>query len=90
MAEAKRDENRVTTMTAALNTNGTTVINIMADPSIHAIEINDGATGSSSGGTDAIRDQNFVPVLLAVSSVDGVTPVPLFATAGGELLIKST
>lgn len=37
----------------------------------------------------ALRDENFVPTLLAVSSVDGETPVVLYTTTDGKLLIDS-
>ena len=40
---------------------------------------------------DAPRDQNFVPVLLGVSSVDGVTPVPIRVDpATGRVLVDVT
>ena len=37
----------------------------------------------------ALRDDNFVPTLLAVSSVDGETPVVLYTDSEGKLLIDS-
>src|SRR6185436_10536158 len=45
----------------------------------------------NSTGSVAPRDANYVPVLMGVSSVDGVTPVPVYADSStGELLIDST
>ena len=35
----------------------------------------------------APRDENHVPVLMGVSSVDGVTPVPIYVNVDGEVLI---
>ena len=37
----------------------------------------------------ALRDDNFVPTLLAVSDVDGETPVVLYVDSDGKLLIDS-
>lgn len=37
----------------------------------------------------ALRDENFVPTLMGVSSVDGITPVVLYADSNGKLLIDS-
>jgi len=40
---------------------------------------------------NAIRDENHVPVMLMVSSVDGTTPVPAMVNAvTGRLLIKES
>ena len=38
----------------------------------------------------AERDDNVVPVLMGVSSSDGVTPVPLYVNSSKQLLIQST
>lgn len=45
---------------------------------------------SSTGTSDAIRDANHIPVSMAVSSEDGITPVPLYADSNNKLLIKTT
>jgi hypothetical protein len=90
MANALKDGNGVNSMTAVLNTNGTTIVRIKVDGTTHALKVDDGATGSDNGPTRALRDENSVPTLLAVSNVDGVTIVPLYADSSGNLLIQST
>ncbi len=50
----------------------------------------DDTTGSDFGPVDDLRDANFVPALMAVSSADGKTPVVLYANSAGELLVQST
>jgi hypothetical protein len=88
--QAKRDENRVTTLLCALNTDGVTPQPVSVDPTRHIIMVHDGATGSDFSVVDAPRDENRIPVAMAVSSADGVTPVELYADIDGHLLIKST
>lgn len=39
---------------------------------------------------NASRDQNNVPVLMGVSSADGVTPVPILVDSNGAILIQTT
>lgn len=90
MAEAKHDNNNITTMLGVLNTDGATPTNIKADPTTHILKSSDGTTGSDLGTDHAARDNNGVPVLMAVSSVDGSTTVPLYVDSSGNLLIKST
>ncbi len=90
MANAQKDDNHVSTLTAALNTNGTTIVRIKANPSNHALTISDGTTGTDHGPANALHDDNHVAIGMAVSSVDGVTPVAIYATAAGELLIDSS
>ena len=90
MAEAPRDNNRIPTMLALLNTDGSTLTPVKANPTQHAISYSDGTTGSDLTGDDALRDNNRVHVLIAVSNADGTTPVPLYVDSNGQLLIKST
>lgn len=90
MAESTpRDANRVPVMFGALNTDGSTVTPVKADPTGHYILTDDNTTGSDHGPTNDLRDQNFKTGLMAVSSADGVTPVVLYVDAAGELLIDS-
>lgn len=89
-AQAYRDENGVPTIIAALNTNGSTVTRIKANPTTHGISINDNTTGSDHGPTNDLRDDNFVPCLMAVSNSDGFTPVVCYSDSSGNLLIDST
>lgn len=87
---ASRDQNRVTSIQAKWNADGTTPIVILADPVTHAMMINLGTTGSDLGNHNAARDANFVTTMLGVSRTDGTTVVPLFCTSGGNLLIDNT
>ena len=90
MTEAKRDNNQIPTMTGVLNTDGTTITLIKANPTTHEMLVNDNTTGSDFGSDDAKRDNNYTPILLATSSSDGATPVPLYVDTNGNFLIKST
>lgn len=90
MAQAVKDKNFVDTMIGVLNTDGETPTLIKADPDNNCIKVNDGTSGSDLGSDDAARDDNQVPILMAVSSSDGATPVPLYVNSDGEVLIKST
>lgn len=90
MSQAKRDENRATTLIAALNTNGVTPNLVYSDPSTHAMSVDDNTTGSDFGVVNSIRDENRVVVATAVSSVDGITPVELYSDSLFKLLIQST
>ena len=89
MANAAKDQNGVPTITGALNTNGTDIVRIKVNPTNHGLEISDGTTGSDHGPTNANRDENHVPVLVGVSSVDGVTPVVVYADSSGNVLVNS-
>lgn len=88
MAEAKRDQNFITTILGVASEDGVTPRNvgITAD---HSLEVDDDTTGSDLSGDDAYRDQNFVTTMIAVSEDDGVTPVPLYVNSDGKLLVDS-
>lgn len=90
MANASHDENHVPTLIAVLNSDGSTIVPIKADPTNHGLEVSDGTTGSDNGPTNAKHDQNHVSTLVAVSSADGVTPVVVYADSSGNLLVQST
>ena len=90
MANAVIDGNRIPTLTAALNTDGTTVVCVKANATNSSLKVSDGTTGTDHGTTNAQRDGNHKPVLMAVSSADGVTPVEVYADSSGNLLIQST
>ena len=92
MSNAKKDGNYVSTITAVLDTDGITIENIFADPTSHALEVDDDTTGSDNGPTPerALRDENYVPTLYAVSSADGETPVALYVDAANKLLIDQS
>ncbi len=87
---SKKDQNFVNSMTAVLNTDGKTIINLTANPSTHALGVQDSTVGSDYGPTDALKDTNNTSTLLAVSYVDGLTIVPLYADSNGNLLTDST
>ena len=87
---AKHDSNYVPTLIAVLNSDGSTVVPVLANPSGHSLDVSNGTTGSDNGPTDAKHDQNHIPTLLAISSTDWVTPVVVYADASGKLLVQST
>ena len=88
---AKRDDNRIPTLQAVLNTDGLTPTNVQVNPSnSNSLMADDASTGSDNGPTNAKRDDNRVPVAMAVSEVDGITPVVLYVNSSGELLIDSS
>jgi len=101
LTDAYRDENNVPTLIAVDQTDGSTIVRITANPTTHGLSVLDGSTGSDFGNNDnnANRDNNNVPTLIAVSSVtttvngvdyiEGVTPVNVYCTLDGELLIDS-
>lgn len=90
MSNAKRDENRITTLICALNTDGVTPNLVYANPTNHALEVKDSNTGSNFGRVDAPRDENRVPVALAESSANDGTQVELYSDNLYNLLIQST
>lgn len=90
MANAYKDENGVSTIIGALNTDGSTIVRVLADPSTHVLNVNDGTTGTDYGPVNDLKDANGVNCLMAVSSVDGVTPVVLYVDSNGALLTDSS
>lgn len=89
MANASKDGNAASTLIAALNSDGQTVVRVKASPTTHALEMMDGTTGSDNGPSVALHDGNSVTSLLAVSSADGKTPVVVYADSSGNLLVNS-
>ena len=57
MANAKRDQNRVTTLIAASSSDGTTPINVWADPTTHRLLVDIGSI-STSFQTDTFTSTN--------------------------------
>lgn len=86
MSNANRDENKVKTMIGQ-DDSSDQVVKLQADGTSHRLL----ATYLGNDGTEndglAIRDDNHVPVLMAVSSDDGETPVAIYVTSDGKLLI---
>ncbi len=89
MTSIARDENHIPVLAGLLDSNGTTITQVKVDPSLHALQIHDGDTGTDHGPVDASRDENFKTVGMGVSSLDGVTPVAIYVNSSGELLIDS-
>lgn len=87
---AYRDENGFSTVTAALNTDGKSIVRVYANPSNNSLKVSDGSSGSDHGPQNAPRDGNHIPAIMAASSADGVTPVTVYADSSGNLLIQST
>lgn len=90
MSNAGKDENGVSSLLGTLNSDGKTVVPILANPTSHRLNMSDGVSGSDNGPQNAPRDENDVPALIAVSSADGRTPIPIYADSSGRLLVKKT
>lgn len=91
MTNAYRDENNVPTLIATSNTDGKSIIRVLANASNHSLKVDDDTTGTDHGNNNGIanRDENNVPVFIAVSSADGITPVEVYVDSSGKLLIDS-
>lgn len=92
MSNASRDENHVTTEIAVSNADGSTLLKLRskADPQHHLLVLN-GLSGTDLSGDVDARDENRVVAFMAVSAVDGVTPVPVYIdSATNSLLIRKT
>lgn len=89
MANAKIDDNNVKTILGTSSVDGTPVL-IKAKESNGALYVETGSSGTGASDV-ASRDDDFNPVLLAVSSVDGITPVTVSANpTTGAILIQTT
>jgi len=78
MAQAKRDENKVTAMLGVSSADGVTPINVVIDSVTGRLLVKEGASGTHGAVTNrqiAYRDQNRVPAMLGVSSADDGTLV---------------
>ncbi len=89
MANASTDENTGKTLIAALDSDGLTIVKVLANPTTHTLAVADNTTGSDHGPTFALTDDNGVKTLFAASSADGITPVAVYADSNGNLLIDS-
>lgn len=89
MSNASIDGNSVATLTAALNTNGTTITRVKVNSANHALKINDASTGTDHGSNHALHDENGRTTLIAVSSADGITPIEVYCDSSGNLLVDS-
>lgn len=80
MAQAKRDQNKVTTALGVSSVDGVTPVNIVVDSISNRVLLKQGASGTHGSVTNrniAYRDQNKVPVLLGISSADGSLLMPV-------------
>lgn len=66
------------TLICASNEDGLTIVPIEANATTHTLHVTNGTSGTNYGPANAVHDANFVPVLLAVSSADGVTPIEVY------------
>lgn len=91
MANAYKDGNNVPTLIATLNTSALTITRVLGNTSNNSLKVADNTTGSDFGnhGDTANRDENNIPVMIATSSVDGITPVEVYCDSSGNLLINS-
>ncbi|MDE2101561.1 MAG: hypothetical protein KGL39_30225 [Patescibacteria group bacterium] len=87
-SNAFHDGNHTPTLLVVQN-DGATLINIKADPTLHTLNISDGTSGSDNGPSTSRHDASHVPVLMAVSSVDGKTPIVVYGDSSGNLLTDS-
>ena len=90
MIQAIKDNNGINSALAILNTSALTPSLLKAREGFHALHMSNGTTGSDYGGTPAKRDDNMVPVIMALSETDGVTPVALYCDSDGKLLVDTT
>ncbi|TXG77190.1 hypothetical protein E6Q11_03155 [Candidatus Dojkabacteria bacterium] len=99
MANAYKDENGSNTITGVDSSNGTTIRRALADPSTHALAVENNTTGTNYGPAIAPKDENEVTTFWAVASrtvtsngidyVEGITPVPIYIDSSGQVLIDS-
>lgn len=87
MANAGTDESRAKSMTAILNTDGSTIEALTANPASHGLSVDDNATGSNNGPMMEKHDDNHVPTLYALSNTGDDTRVPLYASVNGNTVM---
>ncbi len=84
-----RDSNRIPCLLATLNTDGITVVPVSVNTD-NRLSVSDGTTGSDHPTINSQKDANRISAIWGVSSVDGVTPVAIYCTSSGAVLVKST
>ena len=90
MANAPRDENRITVMQAVLQSDGVTITPVQGNASNKSLKVDNNTTGTSQATIlNDPRDGNYRVAFWATSSVDGVTPVAVYCDSSGKLLINS-
>ena len=88
MSNASRDDNFVPSIIAILESDGLTIIPLVATPAGYLI-VSNGTTGTAYSAPSR-KDENNVSTLLAVSETDGTTPIPLQSNSSGRLLVDSS
>lgn len=83
-----RDGNHVPTMGAVLNTDQFSIQTVYVDPTTHKLKITFAGTDGTTNTQVAARDANQVPTKIGLSSDDNSTPVPIYATSTGQILVK--
>lgn len=87
---AQRDQNRISVIQGISNADGKTLLSIQADPALNAVKSDDDVTGSDMGGNPDPRDENRRVAFMAVSAVDGITPVAVYIdSVTNKLLLTS-
>jgi len=89
---AGHDENARPTLIGVNNLDGITVEQVTADPITHALNTDDGTTGTDMGNNNgvAMLDENSVSVMMAQSSAGDGTLVEVYVNdSTGRLLINS-
>jgi len=88
MTNALRDSNHVTTKLGVLFSDGTTLVPIAINPTNGGFKVNTVDTLQVAVTQDALRDEDFVDVLLGENSVDGTT-IPVYVDTDGAILIDT-
>lgn len=91
LAQAKRDNNRVTTWLGVSSVDGVTPINIVIDSVTGRVLMDAQTIGSHSAVTNrelASRDGNYVTTAMGVSENDDGTVVDIVADSPGILRVK--
>ena len=84
-----RDANQVPVDSGVSSTDGETVVPIKADPSNGALKVQSNGADTTPP-TNAKRNGNRVTTMVALSSVDEVTPVPIAVNElTGAILIST-
>lgn len=92
MSNASRDENSRIAIIAASNLDGTTIVPIKANPTNHALKVEDATGGSDNGNNSgvAMLDENGIPVWTALSSDGSGTIIEVYGDpVTGKLLVNS-
>ncbi len=85
----KRDQNHVTVGSAISEVDLTTPLMLSMDSATNELLISVTIEALSTTSLAMVRrDQNFRPTYYGISSVDGVTVVPIRTDSAGRLLIK--